>query len=476
LITLIASPKAFRPGKRISSYSRKNRTKKLKIDMSNLHLMIMKDTRRDFIKKSSLAAAGLTAAGLSGIPDALFAKERIPPSDRINIGLIGCRGRGFSVLREHLDIAGVNCLGMCDVDKNVLEKRSAEVKSTYDQKPKLYKDYRKMLEDKDLDAVLIGTPDHWHCLQTVHACQAGKDVYVEKPLANSIEECNIMVRAANQYNRVVQVGQQQRSGRIWLDVMDHIKSGKIGKLVQINTIQGHYGTGAGPEKQPDKPVPEGVDYDLWLGPAPKRSFNPARFHGSWRYFWDYGGGRMTDWGVHLLDMALWAMDTNYPPAEAMAHGGNWTLMEGHCREVFNTLSVIYKMKDHVITWNENIDAPNGPYQTNHRVEFVGEKGMIIADRHKWYLYAGGEPVKNVPEWDYPHAENFLDCIRTRNKPNCPIESARNAAVCAHMGNIAIRSGAGRLIWDDEKNRFSNDEKANDYIVPEYRKPWDLPKV
>ncbi len=436
----------------------------------------MKDTRRNFIKKSSIAAAGLTTAGLSKVSGTLFTKGRVPPSDRINLGLIGCRGRGFKVLLEHLEIAGVNCLGMCDVDSNVMEERSAELKKTYGQKPKLYKVYRKMLEDKDLDAVIIGTPDHWHCLPTVHACQAGKDVYVEKPLANSIEECNIMVRAARQYNRVVQVGQQQRSGKIWLDVMDYIKSGRIGKLVQINAIQGHYGLAAGPRKHPDQPVPEGVDYDLWLGPAPKRSFNPARFHGSWRSFWDYGGGRMTDWGVHLIDMALWANGTTYPPLEVMAHGGKWYHVEGHYGEVFNTLSVIYKMKDHIITWNENVDAPNGPYRTNHRVEFVGSQGKIIADRHKWFLYAGDEPVKNVPEWDYPHAKNFLDCIRTREQPNCPIEAGRNVALYAHMGNIAVRSGAGRLVWDDSKNRFTNHQKANDYIVPEYRKPWELPKV
>ncbi len=435
----------------------------------------MKDTRRDFIRKSSLAAAGLTTAGLTTMPGTLFSKDRVPPSDQINVGLIGCRNKGFKVLRNHLDIAGVNCTGMCDVDENILQERAGEIKKSYNQKPKLYGDYRKMLEDKEMDVVIIGTPDHWHCLPTVHACQAGKDIFVEKPLANSIEECNVMVRAANKYNRVVQVGQQQRSGLIFLNIMDHIKSGRIGKLIQIN-IWGNFGYGAGPEKRPDQPVPEGVDFDFWLGPAPKRSFNPSRFHGSWRHFWDYGGGIMTDWGVHLIDVALWAKDATYPPSEVMAYGNNWTLMEKHDRETFGTLSVIYTMKDHIITWNQAVAATTGPYRMSYGIEFVGDRGSIVADRKKWFLYAGGEAVKNVPEVDYPHVENFLDCVKSRKKPNCPIEAGRNVALYAHMGNIAVRSGAGRLVWDDAKNRFTNHQKANDYIVPEYRKPWELPKI
>ena len=197
----------------------------------------MDNTRRKFIKTSAAAIAG---AGFSPIITAnAFSYNRVSPNDQLNVALIGCRSKGFGILKNHLDIDGVNCVALCDVDQNVLEERAGEVKDTYGQKPKQYSDFRKLLEDKDVDAVIIGTPDHWHCLQTVYACEAGKDVYVEKPMANSIEECNLMVKAANRYNRVVQVGQQQRSGIIWNDIMDFIKSGKLGKLRKISVKGGN---------------------------------------------------------------------------------------------------------------------------------------------------------------------------------------------------------------------------------------------
>ncbi|HKL33742.1 MAG TPA: Gfo/Idh/MocA family oxidoreductase, partial [Tangfeifania sp.] len=261
----------------------------------------MNPSRRHFIKKSALAASAVGVASV--IPEKAWSAETAA-SDKVNTALIGCRNMGFGILKHHLDTGQVNCVALCDVDENVLNERANTVKNDYNQSPELYKDYRRVLERSDIDSVIIGTPDHWHCLIMVDAVQAGKDVYVEKPMANTIGECNIMVKAANRYNQVVQVGQQQRDNKVFKDVMGLIKSGEIGTLRKVN-IWANFNYGLGNFPVANSEVPQGVDYDFWLGPAPDRPFNQNRFHGSWRHFWDYGGGLMSDWGVHLLDMGLW---------------------------------------------------------------------------------------------------------------------------------------------------------------------------
>ena len=229
--------------------------------------------RRTFIRNSAVTAAGI---GLTGKAFAAGPASRISANDKINAALIGCRGRGFDALKNALEFDDVNCVALCDVDENILNERAETIQDNYGFKPKLYKDFRKMLEQKDIDVVIIGTPDHWHCLNLVYACQAGKDVYVEKPMANTIEECNIMVNAANYYNRIVQVGQQQRSNYTFLESMRRIKNGSIGKLRKVN-IWANFNYGIGPEPKPDGPVPKGVDYDLWLGPAPNGLLTPIVF-------------------------------------------------------------------------------------------------------------------------------------------------------------------------------------------------------
>lgn len=439
----------------------------------------MKNSRRKFIKNSTLAATSLSLA-----PGILWSKNRVAPSDQLNIGLIGCRGRGYHVLTRHLDLDGVNCIGICDVDERQVNKRVAETKINYNQYPKKYEDYRQLLEDPDLDAVIIGTPDHWHCLPTVHACQASKDVYVEKPMANTIEECRLMEEAAKKHGRVVQVGQQQRSSKVWQDVMDSIKSGKLGTLRKVN-FWANFNYGVGSPKQPDQPVPKGINYDLWLGPAPHRPFNLNHFY-NWRMFWDFGGGLMTDWGVHLIDMGLWAKAITTPPEEIMAYGENLSF-EAFRRDTYDTMTVTYPMEDYVMTWQHTAGIQSGPYDMLYGVEFIGDHGTIVADRGGWELKpepAGSlreqspEPKKvemNVNSTAL-HAKNFIDCIKSREKPACPPEIGGNVARYAHMGNIAARSGAGKLVWNAEKNKFAGNREANDLVIPEYRKPWELPKI
>jgi predicted dehydrogenase len=438
--------------------------------------------RRKFIRKATQLSAGMGMVTV--LPTRVWASE-IAPSDSLNIALIGCRNMGFGVLEHHLSNPGINCVALCDVDEETLNRRASDVKENFNQVPRLYKDFRKLLEQKDIDAVIIGTPDHWHCLITVYALQAGKDVYVEKPMANSIEECNIMVKAARHYKRIVQVGQQQRSGFIFRKTMELIKTGNIGKLRKIN-VWANFNYGVGPEIVPDEPVPAGVDYDMWLGPAPKRPFNQNRFHGSWRHFWDYGGGMVSDWGVHLLDITLWAKDFVKGPEKTLVYAGN-TFPEPRARETFDTMTISYPASDLVINYDVTAGVQRGPYDMLYGLAFIGEKATIVVDRSKIQVY---------PEWDEEnkkfmteeykytegkeshgeHVKNFIDCIKSRETPACPPEIGRAAALHVHIANIAGRTGEPVLIWDDANNRFTNSEAANKLITPVYREPWSLPKI
>jgi predicted dehydrogenase len=439
--------------------------------------------RRKFLQQTAITSAGLGVASM--IPSEAWAST-VSPSDSLNVALIGCRNMGFGILQHHLSNPGVNCVALCDVDSNVLNEKAAEVKKSFNQMPKLYSDFRKMLEQKDIDAVIIGTPDHWHCLLTVYALQAGKDVYVEKPMANTIAECNIMVKAANYYNnRIVQIGQQQRSGFVFQKAMELIKNDNIGKLRKIN-IWANFEYGVGQSIVPDEPVPAGVDFNMWLGPAPERSFNKTRFHGSWRMFWDYGGGLVSDWGVHLLDIGLWAKDVAAPPSKVLVYGAN-TYHEPRSRETFDSMSVIYPYNDFVINFDVTAGVQKGPYDMLYGLAFIGDNATLVADRNKLILYPEWDSDAKKPkaeEYKYTggeeshseHVKNFIECIRTRKKPACPPETGRTAAMHVHIPNIAARTGESMLLWDDKAGRFTNSEKANQLITPSYRQPWTLPSI
>ena len=444
----------------------------------------MNQSRRTFLQQSSKLAV---ATGIAGSFPAILKAHSpgISPNDQLNFALIGCRNRGNRVLRQHLSIGGINCVALCDVDDAVLQEKAAELEADYGSKPTLYKDFRKMLEQKDIDAVVVASPDHWHCLHTVYACEAGKDVYVEKPLANTIGECDLIVKAAKRYNRIVQVGQQQRSGPIWNEIMAFMKSGKLGHIRKTN-IWANFNYGLGPKKRPDGAVPQGVDYDLYLGPAPSRSFNPSRFHGGWRHFWDYGGGLMTDFGAHLIDMALWVKDLTTPPESILAHGSHLDRPD-LAKETFDTMSVVYPIGDYQIQWESIAGKQTGPYGKNYGLAFLGEKGTLVVNRRSWEI---------IPEWDNEtkankteafsskpynqghdlHMRNFVDCIKSRKIPVCPPEIGANVAHYAHAANIAARTQSYRLDWDVEKGRFHKAKEANRLITPVYRKPWTLPKV
>jgi predicted dehydrogenase len=446
--------------------------------------MITSD-RRNFIKKTAGFAAG--TAIVTSFPLACQSRRK-SPNEIINIALIGVRGRGWSALMSHLKVPNVECIALCDVDSNVMNERAAEFEKLNGKKPDLYSDFRKLLERKDLDAVIIATPDHWHTLPAIYAMQADKDVYVEKPLANSIEECLLLEKASKRYKSVVQVGQQQRSGQHWNDAADYIRSGALGRISNVKAFL-NYGHSRELTKMPDSDPPQGVDYDFWLGPARKKPFNPRRFHGSWRHFWDYGGGNMTDWGVHLIDMVLMFMDVGAPNS-VVSSGGKFTFPNSAAETPDNQVAV-YEFDNFVMTWEHTMGIGYWPYDKHHGVVLYGENGMLIIDRGGWEVRPNSdydrdtktstdriEAVPHQPNKSASgdlHAKNFIDCVRSREKPVCDLSIGVNVAINAHLGNIAYRLGK-KVQWDRQNNVFINDPESEALSKAHYRDPWSLPKI
>jgi predicted dehydrogenase len=364
----------------------------------------------------------------------------------------------------------------------VLARRAGELQRISGKAPATYGDYRRMLEDPDLDFVVIATPDHWHCLQMVDACAAGKDVYVEKPLANSIAECEIMTRAAERYGRVVQVGMWQRSNTHWQDAIAYVQAGHIGR-VRLVKAWAYQGWMEPVPVRPDGPAPEGVDYDFWLGPAPKRPFNPNRFHFNFRWFWDYAGGLMTDWGVHIIDMVLLGMNAAAPKT-VYASGGKLAYPDD-ASETPDTLQALYEFDDFSMLWEHATGISNGPYGRDHGVAFIGNTGTLVVDRGGWEVipeWKDGEaqteavPVREGERTGVdPHAENFVACIKSREQPTAAVDSAANTAIVAHLGNVSYKLGR-KVNWDHAARRFVDDDAANAMLRPEYREPWVLPVV
>ena len=440
-------------------------------------------TRRNFIK-----TVGSAAIASCLLPETSFSQPKFTnigkknsPNETIRVGLIGCRNMGWSDLSDFLVLPNTECAALCDIDSNVLNNRAAEI-AKQGQKPQIFGDERKMLEIKDLDVVIIGTPDHWHCLQLVDACSAGKDVYVEKPIANSIAECDAMVKAARKYNRIVSVGQQQRSGNHWHEMIRYINSGKLGKIARVD-IWANFNYGALAPSAPISDVPEGVDYDMWMGPTPKRPFCQSHFHGSWRMFWNYGGGLMTDWGVHLIDMALWGMNITKMPNYVTAVGGRFAYPQ-NCPETFDTQSVLYQFDDFLIQWNHTGGTETGPYGRNYGLAFKGTNGTLIADRDNWEIIPersnNTDKIERISvKADYKdhlnHLANFLECVRNRNQQTaCTLENGSLCAKYAHLGNIAARTKL-TLTYDDTKKRFDN-KHANKFLKPRYQNNWKFPEL
>ncbi|HMH23545.1 MAG TPA: Gfo/Idh/MocA family oxidoreductase [Puia sp.] len=440
--------------------------------------------RRSFLQQTSaLVGGGLLLSAFDSSPFSSFARG-ISPSDQINVGAIGVNGMGFADVRAALNVPGVNLVALCDIDKNVLDKR---MKDLADMKVdtsriKLYADYRKLLEQKDIDVVIIGTPDHWHALIMIEACQAGKDVYVEKPVGNSIVECRAMIAAQQKYKRVVQAGQWQRSQQHFKDAVDFVQSGQLGNIrtVKVWCYQGWMKPGP---VVPDSAPPAGVDYPMWLGPAPKRSFNSSRFHFNFRWFWDYAGGLMTDWGVHLLDYGLLGMKADVPKS-IVALGGNFAYPDLY-EETPDTLTTLYEFDGFNLVWDHAMGIDNGSYGRDHGIAYIGNNATLVLNRGGWEVLEEknsktkvARPFEKVSDKGVDkHWVNFIDVVRSRKVEDlhCSIQDGSHVATVAQMGNISLRSGQ-RLTWNKAAAKF-DDEKINEaYMMKPYHNGYKLPVV
>jgi predicted dehydrogenase len=413
--------------------------------------------RRQFLK-SSVAASCLAAAPLF-VPARAFGAN-----ERVITGHIGVGGQGNANLKGFLK----NAAAVCDVDQG----RAAATAKTVEMagnKCEVFIDFRKLLERKDIDAVVISTPDHWHALTTIHACRAGKDVYCEKPLTLTIAEGRKMVEEARASKRVVQTGSQQRSAPEFRRACELVRNGALGKLQTI--LVGIPKCNHAGAPKPDTAPPSGFDYDLWLGPAPERPYNENRVHYFFRFFWDYSGGQMTNFGAHHLDIAQWAlgMDASGPVAVEGAgefHPQKWHELTEKCR-----VTHTYADGTKVIVGQQESDIPIG-------VTFIGSEGKLFVNRGRLTAEPQELADYQLKEGDVRlyessnHHENFLACVKSRELPICDIEIGHRSATVCHLGNIAIRLGR-KVQWDPAKEQFVGDDEANTWLSRPYRAPWTL---
>ena len=422
-------------------------------------------SRRSFL--ASTAAASAAAAAQTA------------PSDRVRIGLIGCGG--ISTADSNAFLAHPECeiVAICDVDDSMMEKTARRLEQQRGKRPGFaHRDFRRIVERSDVDVCVVCTPDHWHALPTLAAFQAGKDVYVEKPLATSIAEGRVLKEAAARNNRIAQMGTHWRSGEHFREAVEIVRAGKIGKVRQVRcTAYLDWVTDCG--NPPDGPVPAGVDYDMWLGPAPLRPFNKNRFHFNFRWFWDYAGGLMTDWGVHLINLALWAMGPDWPRS-VVSSGGKYALQDN--TETPDTQIAVYDFPSYTLIWEHQVQCGLGPDRREHAVAFTGADATLFLHTGGWEIVAEPKKRHSVVEMKRAaitdekiraaHARDFLNCVRSRKPPVENLDIGHHVSSVSHLGNFALRSKS-RIEWDAAAERVKDNPAANALLSRAYRAPWKL---
>ncbi|GIW81095.1 MAG: NADH-dependent dehydrogenase [Gemmatales bacterium] len=427
--------------------------------------MVKTMTRRGFVET---AASVTVASALAG--------RAVAANDKIGVAVIGVRGRGNALLQSFASQKDVAVTHICDVDRDVLERRGAETKSK-GHDPKLVKDYRTILNDPSIDALVIGTPDHWHALPTIEGCLHKKDVYVEKPDGHNIIEGKTMVAAARKYGRVVQLGTQARSAPYLREAREYVAKGNLGKVI--------FGRAWETAKQSavprvkDSHPPDGVDYDLWLGPAPKRPFNANRFHGRWRWFFDYGTGDLGNDGVHRMDYCRYVMGLDGWFNTVSCSGGKYFFDDA--QEWPDTMLVTFDYPGKVLTYEMRIWSGPKLFDITEGAAIYGDAGWLLIHNSGWKAFdsRGKLVVEKRGSGGVNHAlhiRNFLDCVRDRKWQNLAqdIESGHISSVMCHAGNIAWRTGK-KLRFNPETETF-DDKDANEYLGREYRKGFELPTV
>lgn len=436
-------------------------------------------TRRRFLQ---------TAATI--VPARVLGRQGPPPSDILNLGHIGIGGRGRGFLRPESNLGQkiaaapnlggdgtrylrpARSLALCDIDASRLDQAATRVGG----RPKLYKDFRRLLEDRDVDAVLIASPDHWHALMTILACQAGKDVYVEKPACNTIEEGRAMVTAAQRYGRVVQVGSQGRSQLAAWHAANYIRNGQIGAVRRITCW--HYASPEG-DWTPDSDPPSGLDYDLWVGPARWIPYNVKHTHGTFRWLIDFGGGQIRDRGAHVMSIANWIMNADATGPVSVEAAGDPPHDGMYDSAVTMTVTYEFKNPDWTLIWARP-GEPSTELEARYGAVYHGDQGRLTV------TYGDGLPTnteQRAKDYRAPddgvrvfrspgHSENFEDCIRTRERPIMHMEAAHRVASLCILGNLSFQLRR-KLDWDPVNERIQDDEEANRLLSRPGRGPWHL---
>lgn len=429
--------------------------------------------------RRQILAAAATAAALPS--KAMAAKANAPrkqvgPNDKIVFGLIGCGGMGAANMRNFMGYPDVEVAALCDVDSNRVPGDYKDVEAKYGRKPDVYEDYRRMLDRKDIDAIIVGSPDHWHALHLIHTCEAGKDSYCEKPLSHNLVECVAMAAAVKRHNRIVSVGTWQRSTQEFTDAIDYIRSGKLGKIVLCRAwISDGFKAG----RQQPTAVPRGLNYDLWTGPAKLVPYKPNHVHFNWRWFMNYGGGMSTDWGVHMMDIALLGMSKDQDlqmPVSVSAYGGRLAILDDD-RDAPDVTEAIYQFKnpDWVLHWSIGRDHPG---KEGHGTEFVSADGKTLRVwRGGWVvLDANGKEIPKESGNPPPnHWRDFLDCVKSRKQPRAHLVSVAQTTSVCHLANIALYSGETVRFDKAKMDVVSRAGRNTQAYRREYRRGYELPK-
>jgi predicted dehydrogenase len=440
-------------------------------------------SRREFLGKTGRSAAalglGIAAAGTWNIlpvhAEPIRRPRRVMQNDKISLGLIGCGGMGPANMYNLMNKPEVEVVALCDVDETHLPEHVNNVEKKYGTRPPTFKDYRKLLERKDVNAVIIGTPDHWHALNLINACEAGKHVYCEKPISHDIMEAKAMVAAARKYARIVQVGTWQRSTPEFVSAVAFVRSGKLGRITTVRAWKtddarmGHHSPAT---------LPSTFDYEMWLGPAAHVPYIPQYVHFNWRWFLNYGSGMTGDWGVHMMDIGLLGMspDTDLVmPTEVVAFGGKMAWPDDD-RTAPDTHYALMKFEkpDFVLQWQTGRDHVGKP---DHGTEFVSEDGRsLMVWRGGWVVRdANG---KELPKEDAPavsdHWQNWLDCLKSGQQPCSNLASMAQTTIVCHLANAALLAG-DTVQWSKARmDIVGSAGKNTSSYAREYRKPWKLP--
>ncbi len=424
----------------------------------------MKQSRRQFIKKSTKIASTAAAANV------LFSSNSESANDRVRVGIMGVRSRGAQLAKEFSKCKNGQVTVICDVDSRVVPPVQDSVEQMTGKRPRAEADFRKMLEGDEIDALVVAAPDHWHAIATIYACQSGKDVYCEKPASHNLTEGRLMVKAARKYNRVVQLGTQRRSAIALQNAMKSLDEGIIGDAHMARAWIVSRRPNIGRAK--DQPTPDGVNYDLWLGPAPKREFNPNRFHYEWHWFWEYGTGECGNNGIHALDLARWGLGVGFP-TRACAGGAKHFFDDA--QQTPDTHLATLEFDGATITWEHRTWNPYGFDGNSFGVIFYGVDGVLITDGSGWKAHDfDGSVIEQQDAQGGNHYQNFIDCVISRERPNADIEIGHTSTSLCHISNIAYRTRLN-LEFDSQSQRLIGlgAEQANQYVWRTYREPFVL---